>query len=176
MDIQVDGRHIFAATGGRPFDAGQPAVIFIHGAGMDHTVWQLQTRYFANHGWSVLAVDLHCEPVERLEPALAFYMIVAWRVLFLTMLGRECPEMPCDVVFEQAEWQAVYIVTERKPPPDTAPTLDQMVRRVAGLGGFLNRKSDGFPGPQTLWIGLQRAADFVLAMDAQRGLGEGRYG
>ena len=98
------------------------------------------------------------------------------RVLFLTMLGRECPEMPCDIVFDKAEWQAVYIVTERKPPPQTPPTLDQMVRRVAGLGGFLNRKSDGFPGPQTLWIGLQRAADFVMAMDAQRGLGEGRYG
>ena len=119
---------------------------------------------------------LQLERLERLEPALAFYMIIAWRVLFLTMLGRECPEMPCDVVFEPAEWQAVYIVTARKPPPDTPPTLDQMVRRVAGLGGFLNRKSDGFPGPQTLWIGLQRAADFVLAMDAQRGLGEGRYG
>ncbi len=119
---------------------------------------------------------LQLEKLERLEPALAFYMIIAWRVLFLTMLGRECPEMPCDVVFDKAEWQAVYIVTERKPPPETPPTLDQMVRRVAGLGGFLNRKSDGFPGPQTLWIGLQRAADFVLAMDAQRGLGEGRYG
>ena len=119
---------------------------------------------------------LQLEKIERLEPALAFYLIIAWRVLFLTMLGRECPEMPCDVVFAEAEWQAVYIVTQRKPPPDTPPTLDRMVRMVAGLGGFLNRKSDGLPGPQTLWIGLQRAADFVLAMDAQRGVGEGRYG
>jgi hypothetical protein len=119
---------------------------------------------------------LRLEKLERLEPALAFYMIIAWRVLFVTMLGRECPEMPCNVVFEQAEWQAVYIVTERKAPPEKPPTLDQMVPRIAGLGGFLNRKSDGFPGPQTLWIGLQRAADFVMAMDAQRGLGEGRYG
>jgi len=58
LDIEVDGRRVFAATGGRPFDAGQPCVIFIHGAGMDHTVWQLQTRYFAYHGHSVLAVDL----------------------------------------------------------------------------------------------------------------------
>ena len=87
--------------------------------------------------------------------------------------------MPRDAlrrVFAPAEWQAVYIVTERKPPPDTPPTLDRMVRMVAGLGGFLGRKSDGFPGPQTLWIGLQRAADFVLAMEAQRGVGERRYG
>jgi hypothetical protein len=117
---------------------------------------------------------LQLEKIERLEPALAFYMIIAWRVLFLTMLGRECPEMPCDVVFDTAEWHAVYIVSERKAPPETPPTLDSMVRRIASLGGFLNRKSDGVPGPQTLWIGLQRAADFVMAMAAQRELGEGR--
>ena len=43
-----------------------------------------------------------------------------------------CPEMPCDVVFETAEWQAVYLVTQRKTPP----SLDQMVRIVAGLGGI----------------------------------------
>jgi hypothetical protein len=116
---------------------------------------------------------LQLEKIERLEPALAFYMIIAWRVLFLTMLGRECPEMPCDVVFDTAEWHAVYIVSERKAPPETPPTQDSMVRRIASLGGFLNRKSDGFPGPQTLWIGLQRAADFVMAMAAQCELGEG---
>jgi len=95
-------------------------------------------------------------------------MIIAWRVLLLTMLGRDCPEMPCDVVFDPAEWQAVYLVTQRKLPPETPPSLDQMVRMVAGLGGFLNRKRDGFPGPQTIWIGLQRAADFVLALDLHR--------
>lgn len=111
------------------------------------------------------------EKSERLEPALAFYMIVAWRVLFLTMLGRACPEMPCDVVFDTAGWHAVYSVTARKPPSDTPPSLDQMVRMVAGLGGFLGRTSDGFPGPQTLWIGLQRAADFVLAMAANAASG-----
>lgn len=89
--------------------------------------------------------ELQLEKRERLEPALAFYMIIAWRVLHLTMLGRECPEMSCDVVFAEEEWQAVYLVTERKPPPDEPPSLDTMVRMVAGLGGFLNRKRDGFP-------------------------------
>jgi pimeloyl-ACP methyl ester carboxylesterase len=58
VDVTVDGNRVFAATGGRPFDSGQPTVLFIHGAGMDHTVWALQTRYFAHHGRSVLAVDL----------------------------------------------------------------------------------------------------------------------
>jgi pimeloyl-ACP methyl ester carboxylesterase len=58
QEFTVDGRAVFAATGGRPFDAALPAVIFIHGAGMDHTIWALQTRYFAYHGRTVLALDL----------------------------------------------------------------------------------------------------------------------
>ena len=58
MNLVIDGEAVFAATGGRPFDPRQPVVVFIHGAGMDHTVWALQTRYFAHHGRSVLAVDL----------------------------------------------------------------------------------------------------------------------
>ena len=97
-------------------------------------------------------------------------MIIAWRVLSLTRLGRDCPEMPCDAVFADEEWKAVYLVTQRKPPPEQPPSLDTLVRRVACLGGFLNRKGDGFPGAQTLWIGLQRAADFVLALNAQRSI------
>ena len=58
MELKVDGRKVYAATGGRPFDAGKPAVVFLHGAGCDHTVWQLPARWFAWHGYSVLAVDL----------------------------------------------------------------------------------------------------------------------
>jgi len=58
MELKVDGRRVYAATGGRPFDGAKPVVIFVHGAGMDHTNWQLQARWFAWHGHSVLAVDL----------------------------------------------------------------------------------------------------------------------
>ncbi|HEX9465367.1 MAG TPA: alpha/beta hydrolase [Alphaproteobacteria bacterium] len=58
MDLAVDGRKVFASTGGRPFDPGRPVVVFIHGAGMDHTAWMLQARYFAHHGRSILSVDL----------------------------------------------------------------------------------------------------------------------
>jgi hypothetical protein len=134
--------------------------------------WQIEV-YFKVLKSGCRIEQLQLETRERLEPALAFYMIIAWRVLFLTMLGRECPEMPCDTVFADEEWQAVYLVTQRKPPPEKPPSLDTMVRMVASLGGFLNRKCDGFPGPKTLWIGLQRVPDFVLALDAQRSIGEG---
>ena len=58
MDLQVQGKKIYAATGGKAFDPALPAVVFMHGAGCDHTVWALQTRWFAWHGRSVLAVDL----------------------------------------------------------------------------------------------------------------------
>jgi len=58
MELTVEGKSVFAATGGKPFDASLPAVIFIHGAGMDHTIWALQTRWFAWHGYGVLAIDL----------------------------------------------------------------------------------------------------------------------
>jgi hypothetical protein len=119
--------------------------------------------------------ELQIERRERLEPAITLYMIVAWRVPMLTHLGRTCPELPCDVVFDEAEWKAVYLVTQRQAPPEQPPSLDTMVRLVASLGGFLNRKSDGFPGSKTLWIGLQRAADFVLALEAQRSV-DGAYG
>ena len=58
MEINVDGRSVYAATGGRPFDPARPVVIFIHGAGQDHTNWQLPARWFAWHGHAVLGVDL----------------------------------------------------------------------------------------------------------------------
>jgi len=58
MEFIVDGRRVYAATGGRAFDPTQPCVLFVHGAGMDHTAWQLQARWFAWHGHCSLAVDL----------------------------------------------------------------------------------------------------------------------
>jgi pimeloyl-ACP methyl ester carboxylesterase len=58
MQLEVDSRTVYAATGGRPFDRAKPAVIFIHGAGMDHSNWQLPARWFAWHGHSVFALDL----------------------------------------------------------------------------------------------------------------------
>lgn len=57
MELKIDGRAVFVTTGGTAFDPMKPAVIFLHGAGFDRTAWRLQTRWFAHHGRSVLAVD-----------------------------------------------------------------------------------------------------------------------
>jgi hypothetical protein len=109
---------------------------------------------------------LQLEHIDRLRPALALYMIVAWRVQYLTMLGRECPDLPCDLVFDTREWRAIYLVATRTAPPNKPPPLNTIIRMMAGFGGFLGRKGDGEPGPQTMWIGLQRTRDFVLALEA----------
>ena len=58
MILDINGKAAYAYTGGKPFDAALPVVVFIHGAQNDHSVWALQSRYLAHHGYSVLAVDL----------------------------------------------------------------------------------------------------------------------
>ncbi len=58
MDVIVNGHQTYCYTGGKPFDAAKPTAVFIHGVLNDHSVWILQTRYLAHHGWNVLAIDL----------------------------------------------------------------------------------------------------------------------
>ena len=63
MYIDVNGHKTYAYTGGKDFNPSQPTAVLIHGVLCDHSVWALQSRYLANHGWNVLAIDLpgHCE-------------------------------------------------------------------------------------------------------------------
>ncbi|MGI9511216.1 MAG: alpha/beta fold hydrolase [Geminicoccaceae bacterium] len=58
MELSVDGSNVFAFTSGQDFDAAKPTILFVHGAGMDHSVWTLQARYFAHHGFNAVSIDL----------------------------------------------------------------------------------------------------------------------
>jgi pimeloyl-ACP methyl ester carboxylesterase len=58
MQLAVNGVEAFVATGGKPFDKSLPAVVLLHGAGFDHSVWALHSRWFAHHGFGVLVPDL----------------------------------------------------------------------------------------------------------------------
>lgn len=99
---------------------------------------------------------------DRIETCLAIDLVVAWRIFHLTKLGRETPDVPCTVFFEDAEWKALHCFVKQDPtPPETPPTLREAIRMVAGLGGFLGRKSDGEPGTQSLWLGIQRLDDIT---------------
>jgi hypothetical protein len=67
----------------------------------------------------------------------------------------------CEAVFEPTEWKSVYRVVLGKSPAK-APKLQEMIRVVAQLGGYVNRRRDDPPGPQTVWLGLQRLHDINL--------------
>jgi hypothetical protein len=107
------------------------------------------------------AEERRFEHLDRVLPCLAVYLIVTWRTLFVCRLGREFPEISCEAVFEPAEWKSVYHVTQKAPPPKKPPSLRQMIRMVAQLGGYVNRKRSDDPGPQTVWLGLQRTHDLA---------------
>lgn len=131
--------------------------------------WEIEMFFnILKNGCKVEALQLSTLP--RIELALALYLIVAWRIGYLMRLGRTCPAMDCEAVFDRDEWQAAWLVA-RKSLPDTPPTLNEVVRVVAGFGGFLGRKGDGEPGAKSLWIGLQRVMDFALGMRAMRETG-----
>ncbi len=99
---------------------------------------------------------------ERIETCLAIDMVVAWRIIYLTRLGQDVPDMPCTVYFEEAEWKALTAyITQNPVPPERTPTLHEAIREVASLGGFLGRKADGEPGTKSLWLGLQRLDDLT---------------
>ena len=73
------------------------------------------------------------------------------------MLGRETPDEPCTKFFQDVEWKALCCYVHKTPiAPQEPPSLQQAVRMVAGMGGHLGRKGDGYPGTQTIWRGLVR--------------------
>ncbi len=111
--------------------------------------------------------DMQLERIERIERALVLYLIVAWRIARLMRLGRTCPDMDAALMFDRDEWRAAYILNRRKPPVN-APTLNEVVRLVARLGGFLARKGDGEPGVKTIWLGMQRVIDFAAGVRHSR--------
>jgi len=98
----------------------------------------------------------------RLERFLLLANVVAWRLLWLTYLGRIKPDLPCTVALEDYEWQALYcFIHKTAVAPAQPPTIQQTLAWIAQLGGFLGRKSDGQPGVKVLWRGWRRLFDIA---------------
>jgi IS4 transposase len=101
------------------------------------------------------------EHMDRFLPALALYMIIAWRSLYVCRLSRTHKDSSCELVYEKSEWQSVWQIVKRCPPPERPPGLLEMTKIIAELGGYVNRQRAGPPGPQSMWLGLQRMHDFA---------------
>ena len=122
--------------------------------------------YFRTWKTGCKVEEIQLEKVARLKRCLALYAIIAWRVLYLTYQNRTVPEEPCTVAFSEEEWQALWAVVNKSPLPGKPPRLAEVMRLVVQLGGYNNRPGEPPPGPQPVWIGLRRLADFVLAWQA----------
>lgn len=108
--------------------------------------------------------DKQLESAERLKRCLTLYSVIAWRIVYATMLARAVPDVCCSVLLDAEEWQGLYCRIHRVSlAPAKPPTLRQAVRWIAQLGGFLGRKGDGEPGVSVLWKGFQHLLD-VTAM------------
>jgi hypothetical protein len=99
---------------------------------------------------------------ERLQGCLPLYSVIAWRIFYATMLARAVPDMPCSVLLDRDEWQALYCAIHQCPtPPEEPPSLVQAVHWIAQLGGFVGRRRRDQPGTETLWRGFQHLMDLT---------------
>jgi Transposase DNA-binding/Transposase Tn5 dimerisation domain len=124
--------------------------------------WQIEV-FFRVFKTGCKVEEIQLETAARLRPCLALYKIVAWRVLYVTMLGRGAPDLPCDVLFTDEEWKSAWTICSDRPLPKQAPPLKEFVPMLAELGGYNARTHDAPPGPKALWIAIRRMGDFALA-------------
>lgn len=124
--------------------------------------WTIEV-YFRTLKTGCRVEEIQLETVARLKNCLAFYKIIAWRVMHVTFLGRECPTLPCTAVFAESEWKSVWRVTTKKELPEKPPLLSEFIPLVARLGGYNNRAGERPPGPQVIWVGIRRMIDFATA-------------
>lgn len=124
--------------------------------------WQIEI-YFKVLKSGCQVEKLQLMTADRIKPCLAMYMIVAWRVLYATMLGRECPDLSCEAIFSEAEWKAVWTVQKQEPLPKQPPSLAAFLKLVGQLGGHSGNPWEGELGAKRMWIGMQRTIDFGCA-------------
>lgn len=128
--------------------------------------WAIETFFHVlKNGCRVEALQLGS--IGKIELALAVYLVVSWRLARLVQMGRAHPDLEAALLFSDLEWKGAYLLA-KKPVPSSPPTIREVIRQIARLGGFLGRKCDGEPGVKTLWQGMQRLRDFVQGVEHMR--------
>lgn len=177
MDLATSPR-LYAYTGGRPFDAARPTVVFLHGAQCDHSVWILQSRYLAHHGYSVLALDLpgHMRsegpPLDSVE-AIADRVAAALKAagvermvvvghsmgsLIALEVGRRLPDAARGVVLVATAFPmrvADPLLNATRDAPAEALDMINVWSHSASIQGFDRKPSNPGPGFSNVWQGLR---------------------
>lgn len=114
--------------------------------------WEIEILFnVLKNGCRVEALQLGT--IERLERALALLLVVAWRITHLMRLGRSCPDLDAELFFDADEIRGAYLLTDVKQSVQSK--LNEVLRLIARLGGFLGCKGDGEPGAKAIWHGLK---------------------
>ena len=130
--------------------------------------WEIEMFFnVLKNGCRIEALQL--SGIDRLERALALFMVVSWRIAYLMRTGRTSPDLDAAMFFDPDEIRGAYLLA-KKMPPNTPPSVNEVLRLVATLGGFLARKGDGEPGVKTIWQGLQRVMDAATTLQSLRGV------
>lgn len=113
--------------------------------------------------------ELQHKTAERLKRAIAMHAVIAWRIMLMTLLGRETPDLPPEVLFSDIEIEVLEAFAKTRKYLKPPARLGDAVLLVAALGGYLARKSDGPPGHQRMWYGYitlrGMCAGYVLARE-----------
>ena len=184
MNIVVNAHNTFVATGGCTFDPKKPTVVFIHGSGLDHRSWALQSRWFAFHGFSVFAPDLPGHSLSEGEPIKSIEDMGKWLVKALKVAGCESIHLVGHsqgflVALEAASSlgdklktltaiasassipvNEALVEAAKKSPADAADMLLKW-----GFGSQSQSGVSAVPGMQPIGIGRQIMSSNPLAID-----------
>jgi pimeloyl-ACP methyl ester carboxylesterase len=177
MDLATSPR-LYAYTGGKPFDAAKPTVVFLHGAQHDHSVWILQSRYLAHHGYGVLAFDLPghmrsegppLETVEAIADRIAEALRSAGVSRFVAVgqsmgslialeLARRLPEAVRGIALVATAFPmrvAEPLLNATREAPDEAMDMINVWSHSPSIAGFDRKPSNPAPGFSTMWQNLR---------------------
>lgn len=128
--------------------------------------WQIESFHkILKSGFRVERTRL--AELDRLKRYLSVMSIGAWRLHAMTHRNRRSPHEACTSLLSEPEWKALYCrIHATRVVPETPPSLNQAIRWIAQLGGFLGRKSDGHPGMITLWRGWNKLSELAKLYEA----------
>lgn len=127
--------------------------------------WEIET-FFKTLKSGCKVEEKSLRSAERLFPLFSLFLIIAWRINFLMQVSRVLPEVSCESFFEPSEWKSGYAVaTKNRLGPPQPPTMGEMMKYIAILGGYKERKNGQPPGVKTIWKGLCALANYSEAWD-----------